>query len=53
MGSRPVPSWCRIVAIVTIVVAAMLVRRFFFGKRLTADDLSEDQEYRRCRRRLR
>jgi hypothetical protein len=36
-----------------VILASLSVGRYFFGKRLSADDLTGEQQYRRCRRRLR
>jgi pimeloyl-ACP methyl ester carboxylesterase len=42
-----------LVAIAVMLVAGLVARRFFFGKFLRPGDFSDEQQYRRCRRRLR
>jgi hypothetical protein len=42
-----------LLALLALVAIALVVRRsYFYGKLLDTDDLSEEQHYRRCRRRL-
>jgi hypothetical protein len=38
--------------VVAVAASVLVARRFFNGKLLGADELSVEQEYRRCRRRL-
>ena len=41
-----------LVLVAAIAVVVVVRHRFFYGKLLDPDDLSEEQEYRRCRRHL-
>ncbi|HEX3090639.1 MAG TPA: hypothetical protein VHQ23_18440 [Ilumatobacteraceae bacterium] len=54
MARRPSPVGIVVVAVFAVVAIAVVVRRVYFsGRLLEPDELTGEQQYRRCRRRLR
>jgi hypothetical protein len=46
------PHSIRVVLLVSIVATVLIARCSFFYGRFLGDEISEDQDYQRCRRRL-
>jgi hypothetical protein len=52
MSRRTAPIRLLVAALVVVAVGEVVRRRYFYGKFLDVDDLTQEQQYHRCRRHL-